>query len=149
MSERDRVEAELDAIMDEIGATLHTYSPAQRDSLHRLEGAMERYEECVAATMQQQWRDLEELHGRMVDMEAKRFADRMEVWVDVERWGSQCAAIVGHTLEGIEETLANAMEAAARGEDVAALLLEAHGAVCALMADIKAANEVLDEGKEA
>ena len=131
--------------MDEIGATLHTYSPAQRDSLNRLEGAMERYEECVAATMQQQWRDLEELHGRMVDMEAKRFADRMEVWADVERWGGQCAAIVGHALEEVEETLANALECAARGEDVAPFLLEAHGDVCALMADIRAANGIYED----
>lgn len=99
----------------------------------------------MAECLDIQARRIVELEERMTDHEAKQFVDNMEAELEFESWGKSCAAHVMGDLEEVERTLAAAMEAATRGEDVGHLLLKAHGDVCMIMADLAADYEDEEE----
>lgn len=109
------------------------------DKLHELEDMARRTGEQLERTvakLEQQRRCAEELSARLTDLEAARFADRLELDMDLERWKDGIAAHVGHDLEEVADRLMGAIEAYGRGEDIRAELFGIRGDVLTVMADL-------------
>ena len=109
------------------------------DKLHELEDMARRTGEQIeraVAELERQRARSEELRTRLTDLEAARFADRLELDMDLERWKDGIAAHVGHDLEEVADRLMGAIEAYGRGEDIRAELFDIHGDVLTVMADL-------------
>lgn len=135
-----RLEAEVNAIAAEIDAkaAAGAYSVEQYDDLHRYGEAIAKWQRAVSGILARQERNVKETHARLTDLEAARFADRLELEMDLERWQDGIAADVGHDLEEIDDKIMAAIEADRRGEAVGAALHDIHMGVLSVMGDLMA-----------
>lgn len=135
-----RLEAEVEAIGAEIDAraAAGAYSVEQYDDLHKYGEAIAAWQRAVGSVLARQERAVEETHARLTDLEATRFADRLELEMDLERWQDGIAADVGHDLEEIADRTMAAIEAYGRGEDIRAELFGICEDVFNVMGDLMA-----------